>query len=235
MTQKIKSLIIDAVLFALAGVFAHAEPKPVAPTPPLGWNSFDSYGVYLHEKAAMENLEAMGKQLWPYGYEYFVIDNGWFGEYKLKPGTLYPLEKHASDVRINEHGHVVPSLAYFPGGLKPIIDRCHELGLKFGILRSDPDMLTCNQNGVMGKRISFENGLDVWKTPEKGGKNLGWVGVFNRTDRLKTFTLTPTSIGLDVGATVYNIWKGRKKYKVYSASPVEIDINLDGVLFLRYE
>jgi alpha-galactosidase len=469
MNRKINSLILNTALFALVGVFAHAEPKPIAPKPPLGWNSFDSYGVYLHEKAAMENLEAMGKQLGPYGYEYFVIDNGWFGEYKLKPGTLYPLEKHASDVRINEHGHVVPSLAYFPGGLGPIIDRCHELGLKFGIhmmrgiprkaydmnlsikgtsykardiadtdpannctwctynygvdmskpgaqewyngliqhladmgvdmikyddivpypaeveavataikktgkpillslspggdvppgaiksfqmaqmlrvtqdvwdhahyiddcfdawskwtgkesenfwidmdmipfgqllmmspkkemqvegdknavrlaghgyrrwqqfspdqmftfitlralsasplmvggdlptidgfslrLITDPDMLACNQNGVMGKRVSFENGIDIWKTPERkggknGGKNLGWVGVFNRTDRLKTFTLTPTSIGLDAGATVYNIWKGRKKYKVSSASPVEIDINPDGVLFLRHE
>lgn len=51
----------------------------------MGWNSFDSYGVYLHERAARENLEAMAEHLKPYGYEYFVIDNGWFGEYKLKP------------------------------------------------------------------------------------------------------------------------------------------------------
>jgi hypothetical protein len=35
----------------------------LAKTPPMGWNSFDSYGVYLHEKAAMENVEAMAKKL----------------------------------------------------------------------------------------------------------------------------------------------------------------------------
>jgi len=102
-------------------------------------------------------------------------------------------------------------------------------------LLTDPEMLACNQNGVMGKRISFENGLDVWRTPQKGAKNAGWVGVFNRTDRLKTFTLSPTSIGLDADVTVYQIWKGRKKYKISSTSPVEMDINPDGVLFFRYE
>lgn len=34
-------------------------------------------------------------------------------------------------MRLNEYGQVIPSKTYFPGGLKPIIDRCcHELGLK---------------------------------------------------------------------------------------------------------
>lgn len=464
MNLKSKLCRISTALFALAGNMADAEIKPIAPTPPLGWNSFDSYGVYLHEKAAMENLEAMGKHLEPYGYEYFVIDNGWFGEYKLKPGTLYPLEKHAADVRLNEYGHVVPSKTYFPGGLTRITKRCHELGLKFGIhmmrgiprkaydmnlpikgtsfkardiadiepknnctwctynygvdmskpgaqewydgliqhladmgvdmikyddivpypaeveavakaiqktgkpillslspgnkaspdaiksfqkaqmlrvtqdvwdhahyiddcfdawnkwrgkesenfwidmdmipfgqllmmspkkemqgeggekavrlaghgyrrwqqfsqeqmftfitlralsasplmvggdlptmdgfslrLLTDPDMLACNQNGVMGRRVSQNDGIEVWQTPEKGGKKNGWVGVFNRTDRLKTFSLTPAGIGLDSDTKVHNIWKGRKEHQVTAASPVEIDINPDGVLFLRYE
>ncbi len=99
----------------------------------MGWNSFDSYGVYLHEKAAMANVEAFAEKLKPYGYEYFVIDAGWFGEFKLQEGTLYPAEKHAEKVNINEYGLLQPSKTYFPNGLQPIIDRCHELGLKFGL------------------------------------------------------------------------------------------------------
>ena len=35
----------------------------LAPNPPLGWNSFDSYGVYLHEEAAMANVEAFAEKL----------------------------------------------------------------------------------------------------------------------------------------------------------------------------
>ena len=70
----------------------------LALTPPMGWNSFDSYGVYLHEDAAISNLEAMAEKLKPHGYEYFVIDNGWFGEYTLQEGTIYPAEKHTHDI-----------------------------------------------------------------------------------------------------------------------------------------
>jgi len=105
----------------------------LAKTPPMGWNSFDSYGVYLHEKAAMANLEAFAEKLKSYGYTYYVIDAGWFGEFKLQDGTMFPAEKHAGKVNINEFGLLQPSDTYFPNGLQHIIDRCHKLGLKFGL------------------------------------------------------------------------------------------------------
>lgn len=104
----------------------------VAQKPPMGWNSFDSYGVYLHEKAAFENLRELAKTYKKHGYEYFVVDNGWFGEYKLKPGTQFAAEKHASDININEFGLLQPSKTYFPNGFQKLIDECHALGLKFG-------------------------------------------------------------------------------------------------------
>lgn len=130
-----KTLITSAMLLTAVGAVAmgRLDREPLAQTPPMGWNSFDSYGVYLHEKAAYENLEAMAEKLKPHGYEYFVIDNGWFGEYALQEGTIYPAEKHAHDIRINEFGHFLPSEVYFPNGLKRIADRCHKLGLKFGV------------------------------------------------------------------------------------------------------
>ena len=107
--------------------------RDLAPTPPLGWNSFDSYGVYLHHEAAMQNLEAMAEKLKPHGYEYFVIDGGWYGEFELVEGTLYPLEKHAKAVNMNEFGVYQPSKVYFNQGFEPIVSRAHELGLKIGI------------------------------------------------------------------------------------------------------
>lgn len=107
--------------------------QELAQTPPMGWNSFDSYGVYLYEEAALANLEAFAEKLKPHGYEYFVIDAGWFGEFELQPGTIYPAEKHAKRMNFNEYGLLQPSNTYFPNGLQPIIDRCHELGLKFGL------------------------------------------------------------------------------------------------------
>lgn len=99
----------------------------------MGWNSFDSFGVYLTEEAALENIEAMARILKPHGYEYIVVDNGWFGEYRLRPGTRFAAEKHASDVRLDAHGYFQPSKCYFPSGFAPLIRRCRELGLKFGV------------------------------------------------------------------------------------------------------
>ena len=125
------ALILVVSIRALAASAATSEA--LAQTPPMGWNSFDSYGVYLHEQAALANLEAMAEKLLPYGYEYFVIDNGWFGEYTLQEGTIFPAEKHAHDIRIDEYGYFLPSKVYFPNGLKPIVERCHDLGLKFGV------------------------------------------------------------------------------------------------------
>jgi len=109
------------------------KEKVLAAKPPLGWNSFDSYGVYLYEEAAFGTLEAMATKLKPFGYEYFVIDLGWYGEYALIPGTIYPAEKHASDVRLNEFGYPLPSECYFPNGFDTLVDRCQNLGLKFGV------------------------------------------------------------------------------------------------------
>lgn len=103
--------------------------------PLLGWNSFDSFGGYLHEQAAFEQLEAFAAKLAPHGYEYFVVDIGWYGEYELKPGTLFPSPetKHAMDAHLDEHGLPLPSKCYFPGGFDALIDRTHKLGLKFGV------------------------------------------------------------------------------------------------------
>lgn len=99
----------------------------------MGWNSFDGFGVYLTEDAARANLEQMAQKLEPFGYEYFVIDGGWYGEYRLRPGTRYAAEKHAADVHLDDHGYNLPSHVYFPHGFAPLIERCHTLGLKFGV------------------------------------------------------------------------------------------------------
>lgn len=153
-----------------------------APRPPLGWNSFDSYGVYLPEDAAMANLEAMAKKLKPSGYEYFVIDNGWFGEYKLHPGTRYAAEKHASDVNINQYGLLEPSKTYFPHGMKPIIDRAHELGLKFGLhlMRGIPRKAVQQNLPIQGTRYHARDVADtasicVW-CPYNYGVNMDKPG-----------------------------------------------------------
>lgn len=174
--MKIKSLsIVSLILVVSYFVFIGFSPKEknietskpqfeyIAQTPPMGWNSFDSYGVYLHHDAALANLEAFAEKLKPHGYEYFVIDAGWFGEFQLKEGTIYPAEKHAKQLNINEYGLLQPSKTYFPNGLKPIIDRCHELGIKFGIhlMRGIPRVAVEKNTKVKGTKYTARDVADT--------------------------------------------------------------------------
>ena len=161
-----KKIIFTAFLCAIALCSCKSvttEKEFTVPTPPMGWNSFDSYGTYLYEDAAMKNLEAFAEKLAPHGYEYFVIDAGWFGEYDLVPGTLYPKEKHAKNLNINEYGLLQPSKTYFPNGLKPLIDRCHELGLKFGIhiMRGIPRLSVERNTPIKGTNYRAQDIVDT--------------------------------------------------------------------------
>ncbi|MBR2000413.1 MAG: glycoside hydrolase family 27 protein, partial [Lentisphaeria bacterium] len=60
------------------------------PMPPRGWNSYDSYGVYINEEQALANIEAFAEKLAPHGYEFFVLDACWYSDgtfmdtYKLR-------------------------------------------------------------------------------------------------------------------------------------------------------
>ena len=177
--MKFKLFLINvlAVTIFVSGniTLAQNSTNKLAQTPPMGWNSFDSYGVYLHEKAAFENLEAMAKKLKPYGYEYFVIDAGWFGEFKLQEGTMFPAEKHAAQMKFNEYGLLQPSTTYFPNGFKKLIDRCHELGLKFGLhlMRGIPRAAVDKNVPIKGTKyfatdIADKKNICVWNHQNYG-------------------------------------------------------------------
>ena len=60
-----KSLFI--CFFFWISLFMHSEmqaqTRQLANKPPMGWNSFDSYGVYCYEEAAWAYLEAMDTKL----------------------------------------------------------------------------------------------------------------------------------------------------------------------------
>lgn len=48
----------------------------------------------------MANFKIIAEKLKLHGYEYFVIDTGWFGEFMLKEGTNYPSEEHPKKVQL---------------------------------------------------------------------------------------------------------------------------------------
>ncbi|MBN2531212.1 MAG: putative Ig domain-containing protein [Deltaproteobacteria bacterium] len=94
----------------------------LALTPPLGWNSYDSFGGSVNEQETLAAAKAMKTHLAPYGWNTMVIDYLWYDNEQV----------------IDENGRYQPSPDRFPSsvdgkGFKPIADQIHDMGLLFGI------------------------------------------------------------------------------------------------------
>jgi len=95
----------------------HPSPKPR----PIIYNSWEATGFAVDEA----NQLALAEKAAKLGVERFVIDDGWFGERNSDHAGL-------GDWQTNP--------GKFPHGLKPIIDRVHDLGMDFG-LWVEPEMV----------------------------------------------------------------------------------------------
>lgn len=101
----------------------------VATTPPLGWNSWNSYGCTVDESVIEAQADAMvSSGMRAAGYEYVVVDDCWFDPERAADGRL-----RGNPVR-------------FPNGMRALGDYLHARGLKFGIYQS-PGPMTCAQRG----------------------------------------------------------------------------------------
>lgn len=103
------------------------------PAPPCGWNSYDSYGVYIDEAAAMANLEVFAERLAPFGYEYFTLDACWYADGDFMDNYRARKEGHERFMNIDGYGRFVGSPKLFPHGLRAFSDACHAKGVKFGL------------------------------------------------------------------------------------------------------
>ena len=98
--------------------------KPVY-TPPMGWNSWNTFASKIDEKLIMESADKMVESgLLDCGYNYLVIDDCW------------ALRER------DENGKLVPDPEKFPHGMKYVADYVHSKGLKFGMY-SCAGTMTC--------------------------------------------------------------------------------------------
>jgi hypothetical protein len=98
-----------ALMLALATGTAAAQ---VAATPPMGWNSWDAYGLTITEPQFRANVKVLKEKLLPYGWNYAVIDEGWFFENPEDRDTPTKLR-----YEIDSHGRYVPVPARFPSAV----------------------------------------------------------------------------------------------------------------------
>ena len=103
---------------------------------------------------------------------------------------------------------------------------------------TDPDMLECNANGVVGKRIFHQRHLDVRRAEKKGsGGRHGWIGIFNREDSrsLRHCSVTPEELGFagSFPERLYDVWC-KQVVRPDSSGILSFPLKAKDVLFLSY-
>lgn len=110
-----------------------ATPSVLAETPPMGWNSWDSFGTTVKEADVKANAQWLAEHLKASGWQYVVVDMEWFVTNPVPEGN-----SKKSQFSLDDHGRYTPAVNRFPSaangaGFKPLADYVHSLGLKFGI------------------------------------------------------------------------------------------------------
>ena len=97
----------------------------IAQSPPMGWNSWNTFGEKINEHLIFEIADIMAEKGYKdSGYEYLIIDDCW------------ALKERDRD------GNLVPDPEKFPRGMKAVADYVHGKGLKFGMY-SCAGVMTC--------------------------------------------------------------------------------------------
>ncbi|MFW6724550.1 glycoside hydrolase family 27 protein [Streptomyces sp. MAR4 CNY-716] len=150
-------LAVTAAVLTLSAAAPHqpvaqAAPGSPAVTPPLGWNSWNSFGCGVTEDMVRQAADAMvSSGMRDAGYEYVVVDDCWF------------------DPQRDAQGNLRAHPAKFPGGMKALGDYIHSRGLKFGLYQA-PTERTCAQRvgtfpgstGSMGHEVQDARTFASW-------------------------------------------------------------------------
>lgn len=127
----------------------------LAPTPPMGWNSWNSFATTITEAQALETAGIMAERLLPFGYDVFTIDIQWY-----EPEASSYTYSSKPVPTLDGYGRVTPALNRFPSaadgvGFSAIAEKVHGLGLKFGIhiMRGIPRLAVERNLPVLGTSV----------------------------------------------------------------------------------
>ncbi len=101
--------------------------------PPMGWNSWDSYGTTVTEAEVLANARFMAEHMASAGWDTVVVDIQWY-----EPTARAGGYNEGAPVLFDERGFLQPVVARFGSaadgaGFAPLAAAVHELGLRFGI------------------------------------------------------------------------------------------------------
>ena len=128
---------LPALAFALSAAASLSAAEPAflswAPTPPMGWNSWDNFATTVTEEQTKQQADFMAAKLKAHGWRYIIVDIQWY-----EPGAESHAYRSDAVLVMDDYGRLQPAPNRFPSstngvGFKPLADYVHSLGLKFGV------------------------------------------------------------------------------------------------------
>jgi len=123
----------------------------LAMTPPMGWNSWNTFAANIDENLVKQTADIMvSSGMAAAGYYYIVLDDGWMAKERDADGDL------------------IPDPVKFPNGMKAVIDYVHGKGLKFGLYNCAGTQTCAGYPGTRGHeyqdaRFYAKLGIDFLK------------------------------------------------------------------------
>ncbi|MEH3038401.1 MAG: glycoside hydrolase family 27 protein [Sphingomonas adhaesiva] len=162
---------------AIPASAARAAPRPssdqaetaaragnlLAPRPPMGWNSWNSFATTITEAQARETAAIMRDKLLPFGYDVFTVDIQWY-----EPKASSYEYNTAPIPAMDGYGRLIPAPNRFPSsadgsGFTRLAADVHAMGMKFGIhlMRGIPRLAVKKNLPVLGTRYRAQDIADT--------------------------------------------------------------------------
>jgi len=163
------ALVALTPLFTARVASAETDPKfwEFAPVPVMGWNSYDAYGTSINEEDFLKNASFMKENLLSHGWKYVVIDARWYDATSPSDDRDFNKKSVGAHLFADTNGRLLPAPNRFPSaadgaGFKPLADKIHAMGLKFGfhMMRGIPRQAVNAATPIEGSKFTAADAGD---------------------------------------------------------------------------
>lgn len=231
--------LLAATLLAIA-TSGHAQKfEGLALTPPMGWNSWNTFETNIDEALIKAVAQAMiDSGMRDVGYVYINLDDGW------------------TTMERDDEGDLIVDPVKFPSGLKALSDYLHERGFKFGVyncagdndvrsmtpeivgILTNEEAIAVDQDplGKQGSRFYIDGEREIW-TRELDGGDLAVI-VFNAANDRRETVIEWSMLGHsfnwgDKVWTIRDIWQQKDLGTTQSTPRISRALDPHDVMFFR--
>ncbi|EOD65023.1 glycoside hydrolase family 27 protein [Amycolatopsis vancoresmycina] len=184
-------LAVLATAVATAAIFsppAHALENGLARTPPMGWNTWNTFECNINETLVKQTTDLMvSSGMRDRGYTYVNLDDCWMTRSRDSAGNL------------------VADSAKFPSGLRALGDYIHARGMKFGIYESAGSETCQHYPGSLGHEQADANLFASWGVDYLKYDNCGSPAGETQQDYVRRYSAMRDALKATGRAIAYSI------------------------------